>query len=251
VFDGFSKFVSFFPVRRITEQVVCDCLERGYFPVYGTPVSVATDNAKVFRSKQVKDMCFRLGINHITTTTYYQQGPLAERVNRNLKSALKIFHHNSQDTWDEDLPWLIVAFNTAVHESTNCTPDKLFLGREMKLPLLNRWELASLEGDSSDQTRQKFWTQAYNNLKRARSRVAAKYDASHRPHKYQVGDTVVYRLNVVRNKAARVSAKFHLKWPKPIVIAKIVRPNVLLLANPDTGVIIRKVHVSQLKRYVA
>jgi hypothetical protein len=48
----------------------------------------------------------------------------------------------------------------------------------MKLPLLNRWELASLERDSSDKNRQKFWTQAYNNLKRARSRVAAKYDAS-------------------------------------------------------------------------
>jgi hypothetical protein len=60
--------------------------------------------------------------------THYPQGLLAERVNQNLKSALKIFHHNSQDTWDEDLPWLSVAFNTAVHDSTNCTPDKLFLG---------------------------------------------------------------------------------------------------------------------------
>jgi hypothetical protein len=72
-----------------------------------------------------------------------------------------------------------------------------------------------------------------------------------RPHKYQVGDTVVYRLNVVSNKAAQVSIKFLLKWSKPVVIAKIVRPNVVLLANPDTGVIIRKAHVSQLKSYVA
>jgi hypothetical protein len=27
-----------------------------------------------------------------------------ERVNRNLKSTLNIFHHESQATWDEDLP---------------------------------------------------------------------------------------------------------------------------------------------------
>jgi transposase InsO family protein len=192
VVDGFSKFVTFFPVRRITAQIMCDCLERQYFPEYGTPVSVVTDNAKVFRSKQVKYMCFRWGINHITTTPYYPQGSLAERVNRNLKAALKIFHHNSQDAWDEDLPWLSVAFNTAVHESTNCTPDRLFLGREMKLPLDNRWDLSSLAGDSSDHNKQSFWTKAYESLKRARNRVAAKYNVSRRQHTYQVGDTVVY-----------------------------------------------------------
>jgi transposase InsO family protein len=114
VVDGFSKFVTLFPVRRLTAKVVCDSLERQYFAEYGTPVSVVTDNATVFRSKLVKDMCFRWGIKHITTTPYYPQGSLAERVNRNLKAAFKIFHHNSQDAWDEDLPWLSVAFNTAI-----------------------------------------------------------------------------------------------------------------------------------------
>jgi hypothetical protein len=250
VVDGFSKFVTLFPVRRITAKVVCDSLERQYFAEYGTPVSVVTDNATVFRSKLVKDMCFRWGIKHITTTPYYPQGSLAERVNRNLKAALKIFHHSSQDAWDEDLPWLSVAFNTAIHESTDCTPDKLFLGREMKLPLDNRWDLSSLSKGQSDQDKQSFWTKAYEKLKKARCKVAERYDAGRRPHTYKVGDTVVYRLNIVSNKANQVSAKFLLKWSKPVIIAKIVRDNVVLLANPDTGVIIRKAHVSQLKRYV-
>jgi hypothetical protein len=62
-------------------------------------------------------------------------------VNRNLKSALKIFHHNAQLSWDEDLPWLGIAFNSAVHESTKVTPDKLFLGREMGCPLGVQWDL--------------------------------------------------------------------------------------------------------------
>jgi hypothetical protein len=33
VVDAFSKFVSFFPVRKISSQVVCDCLERIFIPV--------------------------------------------------------------------------------------------------------------------------------------------------------------------------------------------------------------------------
>jgi transposase InsO family protein len=104
VLDAFSKFVFFYPVRRISSQVVVDCLERSYFAAYGTPRVMVTDNASVFRCKQVTDLCFRWGVNHITTSPYYPQGSLAERVNRNLKSALKIFHHRSQNTWDEDLP---------------------------------------------------------------------------------------------------------------------------------------------------
>jgi hypothetical protein len=59
VVDAFSKFVSFFPVQKISSQVVCNCLEKAFFPAYGTPVSVVTDNAKVFRCKQIRDLCFR------------------------------------------------------------------------------------------------------------------------------------------------------------------------------------------------
>jgi hypothetical protein len=37
VVDGFSKFVFFFPVRKISSQVVSDCLERVFYPAFGTP----------------------------------------------------------------------------------------------------------------------------------------------------------------------------------------------------------------------
>jgi hypothetical protein len=137
--DAFSKFVSFHPVRKITARAVADCLERGFFPAYGTPHCVVTDNARVFCCKLFKDLCFRWGIEYLTTTPYYPQASLAERVNRNLKSALKIFHHASQNAWDEDLAWVSMAFNMVMHESTQTTPDILFLGREMKCPLGVRW----------------------------------------------------------------------------------------------------------------
>ena len=58
VVDVFSKLVVFYPVRKISSQVVVDCLERNYFPAYGTPRVVVTDNARVFRFKPVKDLCF-------------------------------------------------------------------------------------------------------------------------------------------------------------------------------------------------
>ena len=97
---------------------------------------------------------------------------MAERVNRNLKSALKIFHHHSQKDWDEDLPWLSTAFNTAVHESTQATPDTLFLGREMKCPLAVRWDLSPVHSGQVRDTDPGFWSEVYGRLKKASSKVA-------------------------------------------------------------------------------
>jgi len=47
-----------------------------------------------------------------------------------------------------------------------------------------------------------------------------------------------------------ISAKFLLKWSKPVIIAKIVQPNMGLLVNTETGGIIREAHVSQLQPFV-
>jgi hypothetical protein len=135
IMDGFSTFVAFFPVRQITSQVVCEILEKQYFRAYGIPKSVVTDNAKVFKSKLMYYFCFRWGVKHIFTTPYYPKGSLVERVMRNLKAALQIFHHQSQFNWDEDLHLLNFAFNNAHHESTQTAPSLVFLGRELRTPL--------------------------------------------------------------------------------------------------------------------
>ena len=45
VADAFSKFVTFFPVRKINSRAVLECLERSFFPMYGVPKYLVTDNA--------------------------------------------------------------------------------------------------------------------------------------------------------------------------------------------------------------
>ena len=225
--------------------MVVDCLERSYFPTYGTPHTIVTDNATVFRCKQVKQLCFRWAINHVTTTPYHPQASLVERANRNLKSALKIFHHQSQGRWDEDLPLLSVAFNTAVHESSKFTPDLLLLGRKMKCPLLSHWDLSSGEA-GKPMTNQSFWTQAYINLKAARDRVARRYNVNRKAHRYKVGDMVIFKKNLISSKAQKVTGKLLMRWLEPVIIAKFVSTN-----NPNTGVIIHRTQVSQLKPYVS
>ena len=170
-----------------------------------------------------------------------------ERGNRNLKSTRKIFKHESQNLWDEDLLWLSLAFNTAIHESTHSTPDLLYLGRELKCPLGVRWDLTPVNNDNSNGTNQSFCTEAYRNLQVSRKRVAQRYNHGRKPHRYCVGDLVRYRLKLSSSKVQNVTAMLLLRWSASVVTAKIIRQNVVLLANPDTGEINRRAHVSQLK----
>jgi len=222
--DTFSKFVIFSPVRKISSQVVSDSLKGVFFPAYGTPFSIVNDNARVFCCKHFRDLCLRWRITHNTTTPYYPQASLAKQVNRNLKSALRIFFHESQTAWNEDLPWLSLAHDTALAESTKCTSDKLFLGKELKCPLLVWWDLSPASTDGTGEANQSFWTQDYRSLKQARNKVSRRYDANRKPHQYRVGDTVVYHMKLASSKALNISAKLLLRCSKPMVIAKIVRP---------------------------
>ena len=91
VVDSFSKFVSFCPVRKMKSSAVSDYLARSCFPVLGVPKSIVSYNALVFCCKVFKDHVLSGGFEQLTTTPYYPQASLAQRVNRNLKAALKIF----------------------------------------------------------------------------------------------------------------------------------------------------------------
>jgi transposase InsO family protein len=133
--DGFSKFVWLFPLRDMTVRAVVNTLARYIVGKYGVPEAIISDNAAIFRSKMLKDCSFKLGVKHIITSPYYPQPSLVERFNRNLKAALVAFHHDQQNSWDQNLHIFQNGFNSAWHEATKSTPAKLFLGRELNHPL--------------------------------------------------------------------------------------------------------------------
>jgi hypothetical protein len=62
-------------------------------------------------------------------------------------------------------------------------------------------------------------------------------------------DPVLVRLYPLSSKVQKRSAKLENKWSAPLMIAKFLSAVTVQLANPDTGVMVRKAHVSQLERY--
>ena len=120
--DSFSKFCWLCPVRDSTSGATVQALNTHIFQNFGFPKYIILDNTTSFSSHSFCNFCFPHGIRHNTLSPYHPQPSLAERCNRNLKASLIAFHSRNQSTWDESLPWLQIAFNSAKHESTGRSP---------------------------------------------------------------------------------------------------------------------------------
>ena len=42
---------------------------------------------------------------------------------------------DNQKDWDTHVPLLLMAYKTAVHNTTGCTPSQLAMGRDLQLPI--------------------------------------------------------------------------------------------------------------------
>ena len=69
------------------------------------------------------------------TTPYHARSDgLVERFNRTLLAMLAMFVFQEHDSWDDLLPFMMLAYNTTVHTSTGSTPHRLVFGEECNLP---------------------------------------------------------------------------------------------------------------------
>ena len=60
---------------------------------------------------------------------------MVERFNRTLEAQLSNFIDEHQRDWDKHVPLLLMAYRTAVHDTTGETPAMIMLGRNLRLPI--------------------------------------------------------------------------------------------------------------------
>src|SRR5258705_6382152 len=120
--DGKADAVS----RLIVENIIC---------TFGSPMTILSDQGKVFMSNMVTGILRHLGVRPKVTTPYHPQtNGLIERFNKCLADMLSMYCSSAQNDWDESLPHLIFAHNSARQDSTGFSPYFLLHGREPRYP---------------------------------------------------------------------------------------------------------------------
>jgi transposase InsO family protein len=95
-----------------------------------------SDQRRNFQSDTLKGICTGLGIDKARTTSFRpQSNDGVERFNRTLTSMLTMYCEKNQETWENYLQQVMMAYRSSVHASTSRTPHSMLLGREITLPL--------------------------------------------------------------------------------------------------------------------
>ena len=115
---------------------VARVLEREWFVRFGLPSRIHSDQGANFMSKVVKSLCEVYSTVQSRTTTYHPQGNgQVERFNRTLHILLRKLSTEEKEDWKNQLPKLLLAYNSDTHSVTCKSPFFLFFGRQPILPI--------------------------------------------------------------------------------------------------------------------
>lgn len=100
----------------------------------GCPSQIHTDQGREFES--FTSICDKLGIDKTRTCPYRPQSDgMVVRFNRTLQNMLCLFVNEHRNDWDDHLPFITTAYRATQHASSNCTPNILMFGHEIRCPV--------------------------------------------------------------------------------------------------------------------
>uniref|UniRef100_A0A671P5Q4 Integrase catalytic domain-containing protein n=1 Tax=Sinocyclocheilus anshuiensis TaxID=1608454 RepID=A0A671P5Q4_9TELE len=220
----FSKWVEIVAVREATAQVAANKLLSEVFSRHGAPTYLISDRGSPFVSDLFERVLTLLGTEHRLTTSYHPQTNATERVNRTLKTAIRVYVDDKHTTWDRYIPQICFALRTAPHESRGQTPSIMLYVRELDTSLNLSLRLTLQE--AHDHARAALET---SNNKRKQH-----YDKRCRSVFYAIGDLVRVKTHPKSDALANFTAKLAPLYSGPYRVTQVLSDVNYRLAKLDT-----------------
>ena len=232
--DYLTKWPEAFPTANQDTLTVARLLVERIVPVHGVPKRLLSDRGGCFLSQIICELYRLLNIQKLNTTAYHPKTDgMVERMNRTLIEMLSKAAHKDPKTWDLYLPYVLFAYRTSPHDSTQMTPFKLMYGREAILPtpelLLppkerNETFLGTYVEEVTDKM-SSIWKLAQQHISKAQAHQKASHDKKAKEPKFHIGDRVL--LYSPRDKTGPLR-KLALPNKGPYIITDISDTNVFV-----------------------
>ncbi|KAG5885997.1 hypothetical protein JTB14_025391 [Gonioctena quinquepunctata] len=133
--DYFSKWAEAYALPNQEAITVADVLVKEWICRFGIPMELHSDQGRNFESNLFQEICLLLNIRKTRSTALHPQSDgMVERMNRTINRHLSKVVSDHQRDWDQYLHLFLMAYRSAVHESTGQTPASIIMGRELRLP---------------------------------------------------------------------------------------------------------------------
>jgi len=237
VADYFSKWTEAYALPNQGAVTVAETLIHQWICRYGVPGELHSDQGRNFESSVFYSVCEALGIKKTRTTALHPQSDgMVERMNRTLVNYLEKVVSDHQRDWDQHIPFFLLAYRSAVHESTGQTPASIVFGRQLRLPCDLQFGLKP----GTDVTGEDYVSQLRERLHETHERVRQRiglastkmktfYDRQAAEGGYSTGD-LVWLFNPKRRKG--LSPKLQHAWEGPFEVVKRINDVIYRVKKP-------------------
>ena len=256
VVDRLSKYAHFIPTKETASAVDTARLFMVHvFVNHGLPSSIVSDRDPKFTGAFWQELMRLLGTTLAMSTAYHPQTDgQTERTNRTLEQLLRTIVAYKQNEWEDELPAVQFAYNSADSATTKLAPFVVNIGYNpatptaLLVPPETRVEAVNGFFESIAAAIQL----ARENIAVAQERQTRYADMHRRDDEFYVGDRVLIAANIlpITNVASTAIRKFLPVYNGPFSILRVISKTAYELQLPLAFKKRHPVfHVSALLRY--
>lgn len=123
-----SRYPEAIPIRDLQTTTIIEALME-LFSRTGFPREMQTDQGTCFTSNLMVEFAEKFGIRIVHSSSYHPQSNSVERIHRTMNRLFKVLCLEAGGDWEMNLPAILFAMRTTVHESLGYTQRSLYLGR--------------------------------------------------------------------------------------------------------------------------
>ena len=125
-----------FPIPNQEAHTVAQILVERFVVLFGVPIILHSDQGTNFESLVCKQMCSILGIDKTRTTLIHPESDgMVEGFNKTFEDMLALVCCENQWDWGIHVPFLMMAYLSSIHNTTNISPCLMMFGRDITLPI--------------------------------------------------------------------------------------------------------------------
>lgn len=243
--DAFSSYMEVMPLKDKTANNVSIGLLNGWIANHTLPERINSDLGSEFTANVFKELCEKLGIRQFYSSAMHpMSNGQVERLNRSIVDYLRKFISNNQE-WEEMLPGIKFALNTAPHSTKKYSPYQIVYGRR---PTLSTTLLSPVKSYSDEDSLMLLSTMANVAQDVAKLQQAAfqnqknMFDRQVRLNKICTGDLVY----ITRPHKGKLFQKFQQTYEGPFIVVQCLgHQNYILKAEKGQKMI--RVHHNRIK----
>ena len=115
----FTRWPIAVPIPDKTAEEIADDFNKHVIAEHCSCEELLTDNAKKLTGLVINDIAQTLGIHKVKTVHYNQNGHKVERYHGTMGQMLRTTITVNQTTWEDKLPYTLMAYRTSVYNTTN------------------------------------------------------------------------------------------------------------------------------------